>query len=540
MKIFSYIFSLLFCFSLSAGTVHHSNFSNTGMSYLSSETGNSLDRETDLFLKAKEYVFKREWKRAKNRLKDYLKSYPQGTYTDEAYYWLAQSLNKLSKTGYSLDFILILKEEAYQNLSHLIQTYPNSMWKDDAQSLQYRLAAELATLGSRKQQMLVQEIVSGQKESDRKNTALNAVAEFNPDVKIPILKDLLDIEKDPNLRKRYLYLLAEHNTEEIMLLLHTITEKDSDPLIREEAASLIDMKEMENIPVQLNYFAFRATATNKKVHKELPENTIQSFNLPRTHLRNKKSIEKAVKEVFDNKLKDFRLAVVSHGAFHTPLEIGGRFDEETLKQIQMILENIDKNTIALDQINTQHLIVPTTSHRIQGFQIYPCIKGVKKEIDQISGIFMVRDLDRDKEEFSSFQVDNQKDQLFAMRKGDGIALVVFQFEAEEEEEKQPIYNTQFRDVMGCTIQSTRNTWYMDALSHKTDVMDFGLSKAKIPYKNSYWILIGHIVSDPKKRRFIGRNAELIDNKGKLIVKAAQIFIPVDNPDQYKIGKSQNK
>jgi len=536
MKKMFYIFALFFCFALLAGAADNSDFSNNRMSYHTSEASGNLDRETDRFLKAKEFVFNREWKKAKDRLTDYIKAYPQGTYADEAYYWLAQSLNKLSKTGNSLDYILLIKQDAYQNLSHLIQNYPTSMWTDDAQSLRYQLAAELATLGNPKQQMLVQEIVSSQKETDRKNTALNAVAEFRADVKIPILKHLLEIEKDSSLRKRYLYILAEHDTEEIMLLLHTIAEEDSDPTIRDEAASLIELKEMENIPVQLNYFGFSATSTDKDVQRKLPENKISVFTLPRTNLRNKRGIEKAVKKMFNNKLKDLNLVAFSHDAYQMLWDINARTRKEISSQIKMVIEKTVKEGARTDIIDLSQLSLGSTSHRIQGFQIYPIVEGIKKEFDQISGVLMVRNLDTDKENFSSYQVDNSVDQLFAVRKGDGIALIVFQFESEEKETKQPIYTTNFSNVMGCNILSSRSTWHLDELSH---IMDFGLSKAKIPYKNSNWTLIGYIVSDPKNKRLIGRNAELKDATGKRIVKAAQIFVPVDNPSKYEtVGKSK--
>jgi len=54
------------------------------------------DKGTDLFFKAKEHVFKRQWDKALTQFEKYLKDFPEGRYQDEALYWLSQSLNQLS------------------------------------------------------------------------------------------------------------------------------------------------------------------------------------------------------------------------------------------------------------------------------------------------------------------------------------------------------------------------------------------------------------------------------------------------------------
>ncbi|MDH5745278.1 MAG: outer membrane protein assembly factor BamD, partial [Candidatus Aminicenantes bacterium] len=105
------------------------------------------DEELDVFLKAKDYVFKRYWRKAKEQLEFYLKKYPSGQLRAEALYWLAQSLNRISKDEVDKDKVIALKEEAVQKLELLIGQYPESVWTDDAQELRVEIAGELALIG---------------------------------------------------------------------------------------------------------------------------------------------------------------------------------------------------------------------------------------------------------------------------------------------------------------------------------------------------------------------------------------------------------
>ena len=54
------------------------------LSNLRCELFSNSDQETDRFLKAKEYVFKRDWQKARGRLEYYLQTYPSGQFRDEA------------------------------------------------------------------------------------------------------------------------------------------------------------------------------------------------------------------------------------------------------------------------------------------------------------------------------------------------------------------------------------------------------------------------------------------------------------------------
>ena len=170
-------------------------------------------------------------------------------------------------------------------------------------------------------------------------------------------------------------------------------------------------------------------------------------------------------------------------------------------------------------------------------------EGFKKEYDQISGSVIFRDVESDKEYKISYTVDDMHDKLVAIRKDDEVALMVLQFESEEDDEemeKKIIYNTQFRDILGCIVHSSRNSWSAGEMSRVNEVMDFGEAKVEIRSENGKWILMGNIISDGKTRRFIARNAELYNPKRKIVAEAASIIVPVDHPEKYEVIGKKNK
>ena len=128
---------------LSSTHESRAELTDKGFSY---EDAKFEEKELNTFLEGKEYVFKRQWKKARQRLEIYLKRYPSGQLRDEALYWLAQCLNKISKDQVDKDKVIELKEEAVKKLELLIQEYPRSVWMDDAQELRIEISGDFKML----------------------------------------------------------------------------------------------------------------------------------------------------------------------------------------------------------------------------------------------------------------------------------------------------------------------------------------------------------------------------------------------------------
>jgi hypothetical protein len=65
--------------------------------------------------------------------------------------------------------------------------------------------------------------------------------------------------------------------------------------------------------------------------------------------------------------------------------------------------------------------------------------------------------------------------------------------------------------------------------------DYSLAQATRSYNGIDWILLGQIRLLKKERRFIARQAALINSRGE-IVFGDEIHIPTDDPSKYKVIK----
>ena len=89
--------------------------------------------------------------------------------------------------------------------------------------------------------------------------------------------------------------------------------------------------------------------------------------------------------------------------------------------------------------------------------------------------------------------------------------------------------------LGCRVESSRDSWPLDEIAGK-GLIDFGKAKAEVPGAGGRWRLEGFLQADTMKKVFIGRNAELYNPSGKLVVKAADLIVPADAPDRYQVVK----
>ena len=476
-----------------------------GLNY---EDLNFEEDELEIFLKAKDFVFKRYWRKAKEQLEFFLKKYPSSQLRAEALYWLAQSLNRMSRDEVYKENVIALKEEAFQKLELLIGQYPESVWIDDAKVLRVEIAGELALIGKTEYKSIIQDIYqTGKKtETDLKLIALNSLITLEPEASIPLLKDVLEKEKDLRVRKKVVLLLGRKYTRGVLTLLEDVSKNDPEREVREEASYWLEQIKIRSIPVNLNYYLFSAQLTDPAELKRIPENRMNYYNLPRIKPGDEESAKKEINDLFNGKLLDFRR------------QSNGRAD---------VLMAMFGSSI---------------SHKLHDFLINFPTEGFEKAYDHFSGKVHFKDLKTGKNYDAPFTADDENETLLAMRHGNGVVLMFLQFESrlepdlEEETEAEPMYSTDFTNVLGCRVLSARKSWE----SYDTDPMDFGQAKAEIPDKKGKWTLKGYIMMVKKERRFIARRAVLTDPEGKVVARADQIIVPIDNPSQYKATGIKDK
>jgi len=476
-----------------------------GLNY---EDLNFEEDELEIFLKAKDFVFKRYWRKAKEQLEFFLKKYPSSQLRAEALYWLAQSLNRMSRDEVYKENVIALKEEAFQKLELLIGQYPESVWIDDAKVLRVEIAGELALIGKTEYKSIIQDIYETEKktETDLKLIALNSLITLEPEASIPLLKDVLEKEKDLRVRKKVVLLLGRKYTRGVLTLLEDVSKNDPEREVREEASYWLEQIKIRSIPVNLNYYLFSAQLTDPAELKRIPENRMNYYNLPRIKPGDEESAKKEINDLFNGKLLDFRR------------QSNGRAD---------VLMAMFGSSI---------------SHKLHDFLINFPTEGFEKAYDHFSGKVHFKDLKTGKNYDAPFTADDENETLLAMRHGNGVVLMFLQFESrlepdlEEETEAEPMYSTDFTNVLGCRVLSARKSWE----SYDTDPMDFGQAKAEIPDKKGKWTLKGYIMMVKKERRFIARRAVLTDPEGKVVARADQIIVPIDNPSQYKATGIKDK
>ncbi|HEY3174349.1 MAG TPA: tetratricopeptide repeat protein [Candidatus Polarisedimenticolia bacterium] len=85
--------------------------------------------EQALYEKGRNAIFEERWPEAKRLFEDLKRRYPEGSFADDAHYWLGMALYELGDP-----------EGAYGVLKQMSTLYPDSPWNDDSRALMVRCA----------------------------------------------------------------------------------------------------------------------------------------------------------------------------------------------------------------------------------------------------------------------------------------------------------------------------------------------------------------------------------------------------------------
>lgn len=498
----------------------------------------SLEQNKDLerFFAAKAHVFKRDWSEAVSGLKTYLEKYPKGEMRDEALYWLALSQNRMSREKKKAASIIKEKQDALGNLDTLIDRFPASLWKDDAQALRIEIQTELVLLGRTEYEEDVLETArsGGREQSELTLMALDSLIRLEPEAAIPAIKEILLTNENPTVRKRCVLLLGRNYSGEVLDALREAAGNDSAAEVREEARHWVEQIETRLIPVELSYYAFATWAGEDFDQKRVPEGRLVLFPLSPGRPGAGRA-QAAISRFFDGTLDRFGSTGSHRGVanLYTTLAAGSSYTR--------------------------------IAHRINDYQVHVVGGSIKKQENQISGEVQFRDLKSGENYTKPFTVNEDRDALFAMRRGEQMAVMLLQFErrpyADEfrdkdesgswaeslakplrilvnifKVDKKPVYSTQYGNWMGCQVDTTLKT--SDFSSLKGDKYDFDLAKATIPGSGGNWELTGYLIGRKDLRQFLGRMATLVDPSGRVVAVADEITVPIGDPGGFKVKGSR--
>ena len=478
-------------------------------------------QDTDRFFKAKELVFKRDWSGARTGFESYLKDFPVGRMRDEALYWLAQSLDQLSRGTKDLEAVIRLKKAAVEHLRTLVETYPASLWKEDAAAYRVEIALTLVLLGEEGYKSVVGDALRDPTPGGRsvKLSALNTLADLGPRVAVPILRRALAEEPDAEVRRRAVRLLARFPSDDALPLLGEVARKDKDEKVRSEAASLVRLFEQRLTPVSLRYFIFGSRLLDEGLFAALPEKDVKEFALDRSPLGAAQELLGKARRSLGGEISS--LTSSADGTMPFPLDF------------------------SLDS---------QTSHRAGDYQVWINQRTMVLSADRISGEIEFRNLLTGEVFTRPFRVEPSRDKLLVARSGANLSLLFFQFvkgrPAEEgsvgEEAglvlRPPAGLGLFKEASRITLTHgvgvhTEKTDYALGDFDK-DLIDLEMAKADIPAgagtrAGAVWTLVGDLFYFKKQDKLVGFGAFLLD-PGRRVVAEGLIEVPAGEPAGFKV------
>jgi len=510
------------------------------------------DNEMSLFFKAKEHVFKRQWGKAQTQFEKYLKKFPEGQYQDEALYWLAQSLNMLSKQAEGEKNILSLKKQAIQKTDELLRKFPESLWRDDGLTLRIEVASQLVLSGEEEYKTYIDEAVKTQKKNEKeiKLIALLSLADMDPDYVLPIFKQVLETDPDPGIRKQVVSLLGRSFPEQAMPFLEQAARSDKDKSVRTEAEEWIEKVRARQIPVLLSYSVYGSRLLDKTQFARFPEHSPKSISLSSSGPLEQNNLLDAVRQIFNDKVSQFISS--ANGSLHAyGISWGG--------------ENI------------------TITHRAGDYQIWIKPDKLKISKDLIRGEVEFRNRKTNRKHDVTFQLIPGNSKLIVMRSSDKLSLLILQFMPLKPEDLQPestetptadikeisdiIKKVAPQDIAAQFKKEADDHGKLDACAVFTlkphvqvhtarksfsfeefqkNLVNFEQAKAVLSENGTLssmydsdqvWTLLGDIIWLKNKECLIGYGAILIDPDRKVTAQGL-ILVPLQDPASFQILKGK--
>jgi hypothetical protein len=480
------------------------------------------NKEMTQFFKAKEELFKQDWSKAEAGLEQYLKDYPSGRFADEALYWIAQCSNRLSKLETDAGRVLNLKENAIRRLNELLAQSKSSLWEDDASFLRKEISRDLTIFGFPEYRTYLDPNDKEKPSLYSQSSVMTALGSLRRDAAFPLAQTICLSSPAPPARWAAALFLAQWYPQEALPFLETVVKTEPDTTLQKNMVEFIERVRVSLLPVQLNFYIFYSRSIDGSEMPKITEHAINLYELPRTG-SGQAFAEQAILSLFHNRIGNLKVRSDQQGRFP--------------RDFIFIKSYLSFTNYIVNFVNAD----------------------LKKELSGISGTLVVNDQKgkRESDQYTrTFQVNERQDTLLALRTGNDVDFVYFQFEAVPELQPDPGPDTQTKAgseqmtkpeafktklvMLSCTVHASAMIPTLRSFPSGILQLDLGPAQVEIPGKGGNWILAGMILCDRKARIFIGRQFTLTDPKGKVIAKGAYIEVPADNPQSYRTSADEAK
>jgi HEAT repeats len=170
------------------------------------------DRERELYDRGQDALERSEWTRAVERFQQIVAL--QGARADAALYWKAYALDRLGQQA-----------EALAAVAELAKGFPKSRWLSDAKALEIQV-----------RQSVGQPVrPENQADEELKLLALNALQHSDPELAMPMLRQILQGTQSIKLKERALFVLAQSRSVDARNLLADVARGASNPDLQRKA-----------------------------------------------------------------------------------------------------------------------------------------------------------------------------------------------------------------------------------------------------------------------------------------------------------------
>ena len=223
---------------------------------------NAADPADSLYRDAREALNRGDYRRAADLFGRLQSRYPESEYAADAMYWQAFALYRAGGTS---DL-----RKAQRTLKAQKEKYPKAKTRGDAETLEVRIAGQLAGTGDATAAgAVIERAGSAAKDScrtdddddDPRVAALNALLHMDADRAVPILRQVL-ARRDAcsvGLRRKAVFLLSQKRTSETEGALMAVASNDPDREVRKQAVFWMGQLNSERSTAALDSVLRRAT-----------------------------------------------------------------------------------------------------------------------------------------------------------------------------------------------------------------------------------------------------------------------------------------